>query len=60
MELLPFAAMQNVPFRVYSGDLQGKWALRAISLQGLWLILLVVLGQTVMARAEKKLTVQGG
>ncbi len=60
MELLPFAAMQNVPFRIYSGDLQGKWALRAISLQGLWLILLVVLGQTVMARAEKKLTVQGG
>lgn len=60
MEVLPFAAMQNVPLRVYSGDLQGEAALRAVALQILWLAVLVGLGQVVMARAERKLAVQGG
>lgn len=60
MEVLPFAAMQNVPLRVYSGDLQGEAALRAVALQILWLAVLVGLGQAVMARAERKLAVQGG
>lgn len=60
MEILPFAAMQNVPLRVYSGDLQGREALRAVALQVLWLAVLGLLGRAVMARAERKLTVQGG
>ncbi|MCI8838261.1 MAG: ABC transporter permease, partial [Hungatella sp.] len=60
MEVLPFAAMQNVPLRVYSGDLQGEAALKAVALQILWLAVLVGLGQVVMARAERKLAVQGG
>lgn len=60
MEVLPFAAMQNVPLRVYSGDLQGEAALRAVALQILWLAVLVGLGQAVMDRAERKLAVQGG
>lgn len=60
MEVLPFAAMQNVPLRVYSGDLQGEAVLKAVALQILWLAVLVGLGQAVMARAERKLAVQGG
>ncbi len=60
MEILPFAAMQNVPLRIYSGDLAGAEALRAVGLQCFWLLLLMVLGQTVMSGAEKKLTIQGG
>lgn len=60
MELLPFAAMQNVPFRIYSGDLQGKAAVWAMALQVLWLVVFVAFGQAVMVRAERKLTVQGG
>jgi len=60
MELLPFASMQNVPLRIYSGDLQGIGALRAVALQVLWLAVLVACGWAVMARAERKLTVQGG
>ena len=60
MEILPFAAMQNVPLRVYSGDLQGEAALRAVALQVLWLAVLVALGRAVMAGAERKLAVQGG
>ncbi len=60
MEILPFAAMQNVPLRIYSGDLQGNGALRAVMLQAFWLAVLVAAGWAVMARAERKLTVQGG
>lgn len=60
MEVLPFAAMQNVPLRVYSGDLAGAAAARAVILQLVWLAVLVAAGRIVMARAERKLTVQGG
>ncbi len=60
LELLPFAAMGNVPLRIYSGDLAGKAALKAAGLQVLWLFILTCCGLAVMARAEKKMTVQGG
>lgn len=60
MELLPFAAMQNVPLRIYSGDLAGREAVKAAGLQVLWLLVLIGVGQAVMAKAEKKITVQGG
>lgn len=60
MELLPFAAMANVPFRIYSKDLAGKAALKAAGLQLLWFLVLAGAGWAVMARAEKKMTVQGG
>lgn len=36
MELLPFAAMQNVALRVYSGDLAGAALQRAVILQIFW------------------------
>ena len=60
MEILPFAAMQNVPLRIYSGDLAGGEALRAVGLQCFWLAVLVALGRALTSAAEKKLTVQGG
>ncbi len=60
MELLPFAAMQNVPLRIFSGELTGERAIRAFVLQVLWLVVLVILGDRLMKRAEKKLSVQGG
>lgn len=60
MELLPFAAMQNVPLRIYSGSMTRNETLRAIILQVIWLIILVVGGSTLCRYAEKKITVQGG
>lgn len=60
MELLPFAAMQNVPLRIYSGDLAGRDAMGAVALQIFWLCLLVAAGQGLMKKAEQKLKVQGG
>ena len=60
LELLPFASMQNVPLRIYSGDLAGEAAVSALALQVFWLAVLVLLGKLLMRRAEKKITVQGG
>lgn len=59
-ELLPFASMQNVPLRIYSGDLQGRDMLRALLLQVFWLCLLIIIGRCLDALAMKKVTVQGG
>lgn len=60
MELSPFAAMQNVPLRVYSGNLAGHALLRAVALQLFWIFALVMLGKWLNALAIKKTTVQGG
>lgn len=59
-ELLPFAAMQNMPLRIYSGHIAGVEAFRGIGLQVFWLLALVVLGRLMMRRALQKVVVQGG
>ncbi|MBC8061662.1 MAG: ABC transporter permease [Clostridiaceae bacterium] len=58
--LLPFASMQNVPFRIYSGQLPVSEALIAMGLQMFWVVVLVFIGKSVMARALIRVTVQGG
>lgn len=60
MEWLPFGAMQNVPFRIYSGDIAGAALIEAIGLQVFWLIALVAIGKGLSAKAMKKICVQGG
>lgn len=59
-EVLPFAAMGNVPFRVWSGDLAGFDAALGIALQVFWLVALVVLGRILMQKALRRVVVQGG
>lgn len=60
MELLPFAAMQNVPLRVYSGNLSGGALIRAVLLQVFWIFALIAIGKLLCACAMQKTTVQGG
>jgi ABC-2 type transport system permease protein len=60
VELLPFAAMQNMPIRIYSGNIAGVDALRGIAFQIFWLSALVLIGKFTMGRAQKKVIVQGG
>ena len=60
MELLPFASMQNVPLRVYSGDIGGQQILIAIGLQIFWLVALVAGGRLLIRKAMRKVVVQGG
>lgn len=58
--LLPFAAMQNMPLLIYSGNIAGLDAIKGIFFQLFWLAVLFLIGQFTMHRALKKVIVQGG
>lgn len=60
LELLPFAAMQNVALRVYSGSLTGSELQRAVFLQVFWAAALILGGRMLCRTAEKKVMIQGG
>jgi ABC-2 type transport system permease protein len=59
-ELLPFASMQNMPLRIYSGNIASKDALLGVLLQLFWLFTLVLIGKLTMKNALKRVVVQGG
>lgn len=59
-ELLPFAAMQNMPLRIYSGDIAGMDAVRGIGLQLFWVTVMLVFGKMLMKRSLKRVVTQGG
>lgn len=58
--LLPFAAMQNMPLRIYSGDIAGTDAIYGIGLQLFWIAALVVFGKLLMKRSLRRVVTQGG
>ena len=60
VELLPFASMQNVPLRIYGGSMSGREMALAIGLQVFWIVVLVVFGRALCARAVNRVVVQGG
>lgn len=60
VELLPFASMQNVPLRIYSGDIAGAEIYWKALLQLIWLIILMGLGRKLTSSAVKRVVVQGG
>lgn len=60
LKLSPFAYMQDVPFRIYSGDLAGGDIFPCILKQLFWLAALMALGIAIWKRAEKRIIVQGG
>ena len=47
-ELLPFAAMQNMPLRIYSGDIAGMDAVYGIGLQLFWVTVMIAIGILLM------------
>ena len=60
LEVLPFASMQNVPLRIYSGSMTDEQMYKAMVLQIVWLVILVICGKLLCGLAEKKVVVQGG
>ena len=60
LEILPFASMQNVALRIYSGSMTGAQMQKTILIQIFWLVALVLMGSSLCRFAEKKVTVQGG
>jgi len=59
-QLLPFAAMQNMPLRIYSGNISGVDAFTGILFQICWLVVLVILGKSWMNKTLKRVVIQGG
>ena len=59
-EALPFAAMQNMPLRIYSGDIAGTDAFMGVLFQIMWLVILFVTGKMWMSKTTKRTVIQGG
>ncbi|MFC5471745.1 ABC transporter permease [Cohnella suwonensis] len=57
---LPFRFVSDFPFRIYSGHIPVADALRLVPAQLAWLVGLVAIGKYTMARALRKVVVQGG
>jgi ABC-2 type transport system permease protein len=60
VELLPFASMQNVPLRIYSGDIAGTEIYEKVGLQLFWIFVLIWIGKKIISIALKRVVVQGG
>jgi viologen exporter family transport system permease protein len=60
VNFLPFRGLVDVPFRVYMGHIPAGEALPFLVHQWAWTIALVLLGRRLLARAARRLVVQGG
>ncbi|WP_169083411.1 ABC transporter permease [Paenibacillus sp. PL91] len=58
--VLPFRWTADFPFRVYSGHIPKEEALIGIAIQLVWFIVLVALGRAAMAKALRRVVVNGG
>ena len=59
-ELTPFGAMQNVPLRLFGGDLTGAAAYRAMGLQVFWAAVLIAVGYALLRAGLRRVSVAGG
>jgi len=60
VRLSPFAYMQDVPLRIYSGSIAGTDIAWSMAGQAMWLCILLLAGRLLMARALRRVVVQGG
>ena len=60
VNVTPFAAMQNLPLRIYSGDIAGGDLAAGVLLQVFWLVVMTVGGWLLMKKALTRVVVQGG
>lgn len=60
VSLLPFASAQNVPFRIFGGDLSGQDMYVSLGLQVFWLVIFYFSGRFMEKQALKRVVIQGG
>ena len=60
LSILPFRALVDVPFRLYTGDIPAGEAFLPVALSLAWAVLLVALGRRLLSRGTRALVVQGG
>ncbi|MET0293370.1 MAG: hypothetical protein ABW042_00010 [Phenylobacterium sp.] len=56
----PFAGVLDIPCRIYFGALAGPDVFVGLGLQTFWILALVLIGRTGLARVMQRLQVQGG
>jgi ABC-2 type transport system permease protein len=56
----PFRGLMDTPFRLYLGHLSGRAAALALAHQLGWTLVLVLLGQSLVRIAQRRIVVQGG
>jgi len=56
----PFRGLMDTPFRLYLGHLTGRAAALALAHQLGWTIILILLGQSLVRFAQRRIVVQGG
>jgi ABC-2 type transport system permease protein len=57
---LPFRALCDVPYRIYSGHLSSAEAASEIGLALAWTLALVIAGRALLVRGARRVVVQGG
>jgi ABC-2 type transport system permease protein len=60
LRLQPFAGLLDTPFRIYTGHLETAGALAALVRQAAWVLVLIGIGRSLMARVMARLQAQGG
>ncbi len=58
--LSPFGAMQNVPLRIFGGDIAGAAILQAMGLQVFWAVVLIAAGYVLMDAGLRRTVIAGG
>ncbi len=59
-ELSPFGSLQNVPMRLFGGDIAGAAILPALGLQALWCVVLAAAGYALLRRGLRRTVIAGG
>lgn len=60
LELQPFQGLVDVPFRIYSGNIEGQGMLVELCQQLFWVTVLTYWGRRSMQRITRHLVIQGG
>ena len=60
LQLMPFAGLADLPFRLYSGHIPADQVWSVLAHQLTWTALLVGAGRWLLARGTRRLVVQGG
>lgn len=59
-ELSPFGSLQNVPLRIFGGDIAGADILPALALQLFWCVVLAAAGYALLRRGLRRAVIAGG
>jgi ABC-2 type transport system permease protein len=60
LDFLPYRYVSDLPFRLYSGNINGADAAFQIGVQIVWILGLCIIGKAAFGRTMRKIVIQGG